>query len=560
VPSSGKIFDTNPVSLMFLLSKIHERELALPDFQRDFVWDAPATEKLIESMCQSFPAGSFLRIGNGGKDNFFEARAFSGAPELKGHQPRHLILDGQQRLSSLYQAIYGCGNYRFFVDLQKVIEDREMEECVFHLRLREGQKRYGTRDLQAATLVFPLHELKDPGGFDNWLWEVVSRRPETERNSLRKKLQEARDKTLSRIMAYDFPVITLDRDTSVEAVCKIFETLNNTGVKLSVFDLLAARFWTSDLKLRQRWETARRDYPILGDFAVDPYYVLQAISLHTTRSAPTCKRKDVLKMQVDQVKNGWEPVVRGMTTALEFLRGSCGVALPDWIPYDTMLVPAAAMMAQINQLKGPKEAAAKAAFRRWFWCSVFSQNYENAPNSQSAKDLLEMDRYLAGQAEPEAIATFRFDPAILRDVTVRQRGLYRGTLCLVMSCGARDLHTGDPITALNAKNKEVDDHHVFPRAVLDDLKPRPPSILRDCILNRTLLDRETNNRIRAKKPSVYLQEIEASVRPPLLREILDSHLLPSDPGGPLYRDDFEAFLDARQALLHQKILEITKPG
>jgi len=53
-------FQTNPISLKHMLSAIHERQLALPDFQRDFVWDAQATEELIESICRLFPAGRLL--------------------------------------------------------------------------------------------------------------------------------------------------------------------------------------------------------------------------------------------------------------------------------------------------------------------------------------------------------------------------------------------------------------------------------------------------------------------------------------------------------------------
>jgi uncharacterized protein with ParB-like and HNH nuclease domain len=93
---SEKIFHPTAEKLKFLLATIHNREMALPDFQRDFVWDPPATEELIESICQSFPAGSLLRIKNA-NDTFFAPREIAGAPDLKGHKPSYLILDGQQR-------------------------------------------------------------------------------------------------------------------------------------------------------------------------------------------------------------------------------------------------------------------------------------------------------------------------------------------------------------------------------------------------------------------------------------------------------------------------------
>lgn len=97
----SKIFYPTSEKLSYLLESIHNREVALPDFQRDFVWDPGATEELIESLCQNFPAGSLLRIKNGAGFQF-APREFQGAPALNGHAPSYLILDGQQRLTSLY--------------------------------------------------------------------------------------------------------------------------------------------------------------------------------------------------------------------------------------------------------------------------------------------------------------------------------------------------------------------------------------------------------------------------------------------------------------------------
>src|SRR3989338_2833867 len=99
--------------LKFLLEMIHNRVMALPDFQRDFVWDPYATDELIESIISNFPAGPLLRIKNG-HQLLFKPRAFEGAPKMEAeHRPAYLILDGQQRLTSLYQAFYGTGEYRY---------------------------------------------------------------------------------------------------------------------------------------------------------------------------------------------------------------------------------------------------------------------------------------------------------------------------------------------------------------------------------------------------------------------------------------------------------------
>ena len=130
---TNKIFYPTAEDLSFLLASIDNRELALPDFQRDFVWDPRDTEELIESICQKFPAGSLLRIKKL-IGILLPPRQFAGAPPLDGHEPSYLILDGQQRLTSLYQALYGKGSHRFFITLGGLLDGQDLEDCVFHKR------------------------------------------------------------------------------------------------------------------------------------------------------------------------------------------------------------------------------------------------------------------------------------------------------------------------------------------------------------------------------------------------------------------------------------------
>jgi len=125
-----EIFQLHPQSLDDLLRSIHARALALPDFQRDFVWEPRATEELIESIARSFPAGSLLLMPY--QPDTFTPRAIQNAPALDGFLPSQLILDGQQRLTSLYQAFYGVSEYRYFVDLKSLLEDQDIEEAVFY--------------------------------------------------------------------------------------------------------------------------------------------------------------------------------------------------------------------------------------------------------------------------------------------------------------------------------------------------------------------------------------------------------------------------------------------
>ena len=160
--------------------------------------------------------------------------------------------------------------------------------------------------------------------------------PLAERTQMLDALTQINERWIKTIDDYHFPVVTLSADTDGAALCTIFETLNRTGVKLSVFELLTARFWPHDLNLRQLWDEACAKHPIIADFGVDPYYLLQAVAL-ASRKAPSCKRSDVLNLKSEDVKEWWPKVVAGLHLGLDILRDDCKVMLPKWLPYQTML-------------------------------------------------------------------------------------------------------------------------------------------------------------------------------------------------------------------------------
>lgn len=546
--------DTNPRALKELLAEIHNRSAVLPDFQRDFVWEPGATQELIVSIANNYPAGSILRVRDAKR--VFAAREFEGAPVRAGATHTFLVLDGQQRLTSLYQAFYGVGEHRYYLDLGKLKDGADFEDAICHVRATtKWAKARVDFALQAKELLLPLSVLKGgAGGFGQWGRKVARQLSDKERIALEDALDGIEQKWIHVIDDYHFPVVTLSDQTEPDALCTIFETLNRTGVKLSVFELLTARFWPQNIKLRALWEKALADHPVIADFEVDPYYILQGISL-ASRKAPSCKRSDVLNMAASDITEWWDKVVVGMAAGLGILRDDCKVMLPKWVPYQTMLPPLAAVLARAGSPKNAEAGAQREKLKRWFWCAVFGQVYEGAPNSKSAKDVVEILPWLSGGDLPESVTSFRFDPRALRDVTPRQRAIYRGAICLILGGGARDFHTQAVITGKLMAEEEIDDHHVFPAAYLER-RGVAPARMRDCVLNRTLIDRTTNQMISDRAPSDYLAEIKSTREFPFV-SVLTSHGLPADADSSLLRDDYEAFLAWRQEHLWQEIRRVT---
>ena len=546
--------DTNPRALKDLLAEIHNRSTALPDFQRDFVWEPGATQELIVSIANNYPAGSILRVRDAKR--VFAAREFEGAPKLGEAKHTYLVLDGQQRLTSLYQAFYGVGEHRDYLDLGKLRDGADFEEAIFHVRATtkwaRAREDFG---MQARELLLPLSVLKGgAGGFLEWILQVTNPMPPAQRTKMLDALTRINALWIKVIDDYHFPVVTLSDKTEPDALCTIFETLNRTGVKLSAFELLTARFWPQSINLRALWDKALAAHPVIADFEVDPYYVLQGISL-ASRKAPSCKRGDVLNLAASDIDEWWDRVVLGLATGLGILRDDCKVMLPKWLPYDTMLPPLAAVLARTGQKKTADAGAQREKLKRWFWCAVFGQFYESASNSKSAKDVTELLPWFTGGSTPESVVSFRFDPRALRDVTPRQRSIYRGVINLILGGGARDFHTQAVITSKLMADEGIDDHHVFPADYLER-RGIAPARTRDCVLNRTLIDRTTNQMIGARAPSDYLAQIRKTPGFPF-EAVLASHGLPTDAGSALLKDDYEAFLTWRQERLWKEIQRVT---
>lgn len=547
----------NPVGIKQLLAEIHSGATVLPDFQRDFVWDPAATQGLLVSIANLYPAGSLLRARDTHRG--FATRPFEGAPD-ENVVHTFLVLDGQQRLTSLYQSMFGTGKYLFFINLRVAFNHFHLDDddtLFFRRANAKGVAAMGTDvAVQARDLVLPLSVFRArEGGYWKWVSDIRERLPEDARAEFEANSRRLYDSCLKHFEEYQFPTVTLTGDVPIEALCTIFETLNKTGVKLTVFELMVARFFKYSINIRTMWERAREKNPILSAYDVDEYVLVQAVSLMVTGS---CQKKDVLNLTKKQLEENWDKAIKGLVVGLQMLRDDCKVMNRKWLPTPSMLGPLAAICA-ISTESAPKGAAIgarKAQIVRWLWCAMFGQRYEAAANTRAEKDVKDMREWFAGGAVPEMVEQFRFEKELLREVSTRAGAVYKSVICLILASEphARDFHSGKLIAQAMFDAGDVEDHHVFPSAYLENTKGITKKTLRDCILNRTLIDGKTNVVISDRPPSEYLRDIDAHVD---TEAVLKSHLLPTGPKSPLRTDDYEEFLNQRAELIEAAIAVVT---
>lgn len=573
VPANKQLSTPDTPSIRDLLTDMRRGRLAIPDFQRSFVWDPADTQKLLVSIIARYPAGTLLFWEQ--KTPQIRRRAFEGFENVELKQNASLVLDGQQRLTSIFQALSGTGPQRFYVDLNALtglhfkssgpLDASRLDDVIIY---REVNARAIAKRPPATVIeeiqkgFFPL-SLIESDKIEEWLDEMETALDGTQdwkvqRNHVRGLIRNY----LRPIGNYRFPVVELPESTPLDAVCRIFETLNRTGVKLTVFELLAARFWPAGVDLRKDWESAQQKHPILGMFDVDAYSLLQAVSLRATGSrlttqgsarAASAQRSDVLELKPEELTEHWESVAQGAARALTFLRDECGILAPKWLPYSMIIVPLAAAWHKIDGKQGAEYGASLRKVRRFFWCSVFSRNYDQGGNSQAGRDYTDLVAWLTtGATEPEAVKDFVFAEETLDAARVNLQALYKGIMALILSESAKDFHSGSTLTPEKISQENVDAHHIFPKRYLEENDVEGSEL----ILNRTLIDKRTNQSIGKKAPSVYIASMEDAMGEEEVSGILQSHFLPSGSESPLRKDEYANFLIERKKLIGDAIKRV----
>jgi hypothetical protein len=573
-------FKTNPVALKDLMRQCNEGKLQLPDFQRGWVWDEDRIIDLLASISEGFPVGALMTLDATGEVQF-AARPVEGAP-APTKQIEAYLLDGQQRMTSLYQSTSSSApvltkttknkpvKLHFYFNITTslnpstarrdaiiaVPEDRILRENFG----RDVALDLSTQDAEFAALHFPIDRI-----FETHLWVQAALtwalKDMEARQSHMAKINEFSIQVITNFVDYQLPVITLGKDSSRAAVCLVFEKVNTGGKALDAFELVTAMYAGQTFRLRDDW-TARRERllkkPVLAH--VQPVEFLQVISLLHTKAirilaeaegrqppAISANRNSLLQIPLWAYKEYADKVEQGYLKAANFLHGLKIFWAKD-LPYQTQLVPLAAILAEIGQKWENDSVRTKLA--QWFWCGVFGELYGSAVESRFALDIRDVPLWIDGGPIPQTIERADFREERLRTLRTRLSAAYKGVNALLMRCGAKDFRSGQPFDQAVFFDENVDIHHVFPEAWCKKNSVGPERY--NSIINKTPLSARTNRIIGGVAPSDYLARLEngSENNPPISAERLVSILLTHEVDPRLMRaDDFNKFFDARRESL-----------
>ena len=579
------MFTAIPVSLKTLLERVKNGKVKLPDFQRGWVWDDDRIKGLLISISRGFPVGAVMTLDAGG-DIHFQSRVIEGVDDNEIEQTEHFLLDGQQRLTSLYQAMLYEGPVEtrdrpggsriikrwYYVDMQKVLDPlADHEERIISIPedriVRTNFGRDVQLDLSTKEREFEQHMIPTENVLDGmeWgfnyaqYWQTRGGHPDGTAFDYFTRFKNA---VLENFTEYQLPVINLGKETPKEAVCTVFEKVNTGGVTLSVFELVTASFAADSFSLRDDWdarsERLHSEFGVLqsiqGDHFLQVVTLLatqakaeaHAIELGTPNQIPGigCKRADILNLTLAEYREWADRVENGFRDSAKFLHGQFVFTAAN-MPYNTQLVPLAALYVTLGAELTSANAQEK--LNHWFWCGIFGEAYGSAVESQFARDLWQVARYVRGGKEPELVTEANFIPERLLSLRTRNSAAYKGLYALQMKSGAADWISGQPLSLATWYDESIDIHHVFPVAWCKSANPPIPSRLYDSIVNKTPIDALTNRKLGGQRPSRYLQRLRQDIDGDKLKRILHAHWINL---ADIEQDHFgDCFVERGQAML-----------
>jgi hypothetical protein len=354
-----------------MLEQIHEGSIGLPEFQRDFDWGIRDIRSLLATVFSGWPAGSLLLL-EGGKA-YFEMRAMEGAPPL-GSEVDFSVLDGQQRLTSLYQALYDTGAEIFALRWDVANTEDDIEEAIVSYKPRRWEAIAGSFSLQLKNKLIPLSSLRSASTFFKWRDEMFSSVKAANIELIKEEVTDAYTYRLSAIHDYEFPVVKISKRAPISSIARIFEKVNRTGLTLNTFDLMVAKTFEKGWNLRDEWVSSKERHPNLAFFfGEDGLPLLQSIAL-LRRS--DIRQAAVLELVKRDVQSEWREVSAAAHRVVNFLRDECGVGRKDFMPYSNMLPVMVAL-----ERKGMFVDHAE-RIKRWFWVSAFGALYDAAANTR----------------------------------------------------------------------------------------------------------------------------------------------------------------------------------
>jgi hypothetical protein len=557
-----------------LLRLVKDDRFQIPQFQRPFRWRSSQIKLLIDSIVRGYPIGSLLVMGKHAdlplKARSIEASILGDDGESAGSEDEsqlpdtQLVLDGQQRITSIARAFLNADPKRsYYFDLKEMLDTfsnpEESETDVPWIKsYQKGQKdperKNKNRWIRADVIldsqkssIFTTEYIEDSGEFDS-VEKTVRRQHVAKLSGLFEVVRK-----------YQIPIVSIDADVGLESVCRVFETINSTGTRLTTFDLAVARFFP-DPDLRALLETSKERHAVLKEFDVDGDRILQVLALmyaHDQRRSPEPSRSALLQLPSTFVRTKWPLAADALAGGLRWAKEQGARA--DTLPSTGLVVSIAGLLALRPGLLQDIQANFSSVLRRWYFSRVLREGATGGANTRIAQDFADLVAHVF-DGKPLSFQDVLMTVENILKLTSSQDNRYKAIQCIISLSAKEDLVTQQVIT----DESELEHHHIFPRA---HAKTNAWKHRVDSVANVISVLKSSNRKISDKQPSEYLGALhQTAIKNGIvsdLRRRFDFSLLPfgSQMGQSAYEDSlalerFDEFVESRASIIHKKIGEL----
>lgn len=573
-------------SLLDIIRGIDSQTIMLPEFQRDFRWELDQTFDLFDSLIKDIFIGTIIygkpafaitlrqidTLPRKGKGSRAPLKTYDFTKEqiVKLAQTKNLriVLDGQQRITSIYRAIVGKDN------VYVILHENLYHETISKLSLEEMTMEIKGEESPSAISVklSYAYEVNRDGLEDAEISKHFAETAfaKTYLQNADENLQKSARKLYRRAI---YQLIDLYKqqkliafyllDMNLSKFCTFFERSNSKAVQLNFTDILAAKLYQG-FNLRKKIE----EFESQSKFRLNREIIIRAIAyiVGAQSGIIDIDRNFILEhLDAEDFKEHWDSTCKLYTDSLSYLTSQHYILSQSWMPSENMIIPLMMFLRQIKGFDQMNEEQRK-FLEYWYWSSIFSNRYSTSSNEAIITDSGVLSQIARGEHITSRnffirLRTLITEPDDLFSYTKKSSTVYRGILNLLgyAAQGLKDWNNSNTIGV----EMNLEDHHIYPRAYIAskpkalDTDQNEAEQLVDCVVNRTLIPKILNIQIANKAPADYLYEIQQK-KNPKLTQCLPSHLIPIDlMTDTTWNTHFKLFLEERAERIFDLIQHYT---
>jgi len=512
-----------PYFISELLELVSNGSIRIPAFQRGFVWDMDQVAYLMDSIYKKYPFGSLLFWRTNSKLATERKLGAFDLPNPKEDYPIDYVLDGQQRLTSIFSVFQTKLNSTQENDWTGIYFDLDAREDV------QESQFYALRDKEViAGKHFPL----------NVLFDTVKYRSATEQFT---QEQIIRLDKLCDIFKQVSILAQILKTEDRPIVAIVFERVNRFGTKLDTLQLLSAWTWNEDFDLLENFRTLKEELEEFGfsEVGEDCDLILKCTAAILKKETTP---ESLLELSGQEIRAAFPTVRNGIFGAIDFMKRQLKIASLKNLPYPGLIIPLSAYFAEHDGKEISYDGKVYNQIKKWFWRSCFTNRYSIQAKKVIIHDIEEIIKLKNGEDNSFGEIECQIDKDFFINNRFRSDNINTKTFVLLLA-------NNNPKSFLSGQNIDLDKvlqkynrtefHHIYPKAYL---KLKFEDSLINCLANFCFLNSSENKKISAKKPSQY---VKLMPKEKSLEYILDSALCPSN----TFEDNFNAFINERAKLL-----------